>query len=316
MAKSSTPSLLSALAHKNVNHYGHDFLQTWDKSLAELEATLLTAEILLASWRENRSPRVFASGLAVSWFRDKSTRTRFSFKSAADLLGLSVQDLDEQTSQISHGETTRESANMISFLTDVIGIRDDKYLGFGHPFQQEVAAAVQEGFKDGILPQRPSVINLQCDRDHPTQSLSDLMHLKTYFGSLSQLKGKKLVMSWAYSPSYGKPLSVAQGTISLMTRFGMNVVLAHPQGYELIPEIEKQAQDFAQKSGGSFTVTDNMPAAFKDADIVYPKSWASYQAMERRAKLYQQNDQTGIGKLEKAELAENAKHQDWTCTEK
>lgn len=316
MAKNGISTLLKTLSQKNLKNYGHDFLQTWDKSLAELEATLLTAEILLTAWRANRSPRVFASGLAVSWFRDKSTRTRFSFKSAADLFGLSVQDLDEQTSQISHGETTRESANMISFLTDIIGIRDDKYLGFGHTFQKEVAAAVEEGFKDGILPQRPSVINLQCDRDHPTQSLADLMHLQTNFGGPNKLRGKKLVMSWAYSPSYGKPLSVAQGTIGLMTRFGMDVVLAHPQGYHLIPELQTQAKEFAKKSGGSFTTTSSMTEAFKNADVVYPKSWASYKAMERRAALYQKNDPAGIARLEKAELAENATHKDWTCTAK
>lgn len=309
-------NLLGELKKKDVSKYGHDFLQTWDKSQDEVEATVLVAEILKAMWEENISPRVFDSGLAVSWFRDKSTRTRFSMKSAADLLGLSVQDLDEEKSQIAHGETTRETANMISFLTDVIGIRDDKYLGYGHTFQQQVADAVEEGHKDGILPQRSSLINLQCDRDHPTQSLADLAHIKNEFGgSFEALKGKKIAMTWAYSPSYGKPMSVAQGIMGLMTRFGMEVAVAYPKGYHLIPELEKQAAKFAKESGGSLKIANDMREAFTGADIVYPKSWASYGAMERRAELYAKKDQSGIEAIEADELKENAKHKDWECTE-
>jgi len=291
------------------------FLQTWDKSKPELEATILVAEILQKMWQENLSPRIYQSGLAVSWFRDNSTRTRFSFKSAADLLGLSVQDLDEAKSQISHGETTRETANMISFLTQIIGIRDDKYLDEGHKYMVEVSRAVEEGYKDDILPQRPSIINLQCDRDHPTQSLADIAHLKNYFGSLNKLKGKKIAMTWAYSPSYGKPMSVAQGIIGLITRFGMNVHLAYPEGYHLIPEQENQASKFAKESGGSFNKTNSMEEAFKNADIVYPKSWASFKAMQNRAELYRKGNHQGIKKIEKQELAENAKHKNWECTE-
>ncbi|MEA3355171.1 MAG: knotted carbamoyltransferase YgeW [Patescibacteria group bacterium] len=312
---SKIEALIKQLKIKNTKKYGHDFLQTWDKSKQELEATILTAEILYAFWKQNISPRVFDSGLAVSWFRDKSTRTRFSFKSAADLLGLSVQDLDEQKSQISHGETTRETANMISFMTEVIGIRDDKYLDEGHKFQKQVSHALTEGYNDKILTQRPGLINLQCDRDHPTQSMADITHLKTYFKGLENLKGKKIAITWAYSPSYGKPMSVAQGTIGLLTRFGMHVNLAYPKGYHLIPELEKQAAKFAKKSDGSFEVSNSMEQAFKDADIVYPKSWASYQAMERRADLYRKNDQSGIEVLEKDELKENAQYKDWECTE-
>lgn len=307
--------LINELKTKEVKNYAHDFLQTWDKTKDELEATILTAEILFAMWKQNISPRVFESGLAVSWFRDKSTRTRFSFKSAADILGLSVQDLDEEKSQISHGETTRETANMISFITETIGIRDDKYLNEGHKYMTQVSAALEEGHKDGILPQRPSVINLQCDRDHPTQSLADITHLKTYFGNLANLKGKKIAMTWAYSPSYGKPMSVAQGTIGLLTRFGMKVSLAYPKSYHLIPELEEQAAEFAQESGGSFEITNSMDEAFTDAHIVYPKSWASFAAMERRAELYRKGDQTGTEEIEKEELKENAQYKDWECTE-
>ncbi|MCK7538396.1 MAG: hypothetical protein MZV63_49315 [Marinilabiliales bacterium] len=114
----------------------------------------------------------------MSNFRDNSTRTRFSFASAANLLGLAVQDLDEEKSQIAHGETVRETANMISFMSDFIGIRDDIFLGEGNKYMREVGSALDEGFEKGVLPVRPGIVNLQCDMDHPTQSMADLMHLQ------------------------------------------------------------------------------------------------------------------------------------------
>jgi knotted carbamoyltransferase YgeW len=251
----------------------------------------------------------------VSNFRDNSTRTRFSYASACDLLGLYVQDLDEGKSQIAHGETVRETANMISFLTEAIGIRDDMYLGEGDTYQREVAKSLDEGVKAGVLPQRPAVINLQSDIDHPTQAMADFLHLANHFGGLDKLKGKKIAMTWAYSPSYGKPLSVPQGIIGLATRFGMDVSLAHPEGYDLIPDVVELSKKQAAASGGKFTHTNSMDAAFKDADIVYPKSWAPYAVMQQRVPLLHSNDTAGLKDLEKKCLENNARFKDWECTE-
>ncbi len=295
--------------------YNNDFMLTWEKSDDELEAVFTIAEALKDLRKHNISPKIFDSGLGISLFRDNSTRTRFSFASACNLLGLEVQDLDEGKSQIAHGETVRETANMISFMADIIGIRDDMFIGKGNTYMREVSKAVQEGHKDGVLEQRPTLVNLQCDIDHPTQAMADALHLINEFGGIENLKGKKVAMTWAYSPSYGKPLSVPQGIIGLLTRFGMDVVLAHPEGYEVMEEVEEVAKENAKKSGGSFTKTNSMEEAFKDADIVYPKSWAPFVAMEKRTELYAQGDQEGIDKLEKELLAQNANHKDWACTE-
>ena len=215
---------LNALNFKEM--YEGDFFLTWDKSDDELEAVFTVADALRYMRENNISTKIFESGLGISLFRDNSTRTRFSFASACNLLGLEVQDLDEGKSQIAHGETVRETANMISFMADVIGIRDDMYIGKGHTYQKEVAEAVTQGHKDGVLEQKPTLVNLQCDIDHPTQCMADMLHIINHFGGVEKLKGKKIAMSWAYSPSYGKPLSVPQGVIGLMTRFGMDVVLA------------------------------------------------------------------------------------------
>ena len=295
--------------------YENDFFLTWDKTDEELEAVWVLADALRYMRENNISTRVFESGLGISIFRDNSTRTRFSFASACNMLGLEVQDLDEGKSQIAHGETIRETANMVSFMADVIGIRDDMYIGKGHTYMQEVSRAVQEGHADGVLEQRPTLVNLQCDIDHPTQCMADMLHIIHEFGGIENLKGKKLAMTWAYSPSYGKPLSVPQGVIGLMTRMGMEVVLAHPEGYEVMPEVLEVAAQNAEKSGGSFRVSGSMEDAFKNADIVYPKSWAPFAAMEKRTTLYGNNDFDGIKKLEGELLAQNAGHKDWTCTE-
>jgi knotted carbamoyltransferase YgeW len=296
--------------------YQGDFLLTWERTDAELRAVLLAAEALENLYAANINTRVFNGGIAVSNFRDQSTRTRFSFASAASLLGLPLQELDEGKSQIAHGETVRETANMISFLAEAIGIRDDIFLGEGHKYMVEVAAAVEEGYREGVLAQRPAVINLQCDLDHPTQSMADLIHLQKTFGSLDNLRGKKIAMTWAYSPSYGKPLSVPQAIITLMTRFGMNVVLAHPEGYDLVPNTLVEATKFAKQSGGTFEHVHSMEEAFKDADVVYPKSWAPFRVMQERTKILRAGERDKLAALEKDALANNARFKSWECTEK
>ena len=313
---SKTEKLAQHLEKLQINNmYKNDFYWTWDKTDDELDAIFTVADALRDLRERNISTKVFDSGLGISIFRDNSTRTRFSFASACNLLGLEVQDLDEGKSQIAHGETVRETANMISFMADVIGIRDDMYIGKGNAYMHEVVDAVTAGHKDGVLEQKPTLVNLQCDIDHPTQCMADMLHIIHHFGGVENLKGKKVAMTWAYSPSYGKPLSVPQGIIGLFTRFGMDVVLAHPEGYEVMPEVEEIAKANAEKSGGSFKKVNSMAEAFQDADIVYPKSWAPFKAMEKRTQLYREGDKDGIDQLEKELLAQNAQHKDWTCSE-
>lgn len=292
-----------------------DFLLTWKQREEALRAVLAAAEILEALDRAGVSARLFDSGLGVALFRDKSTRTRYAFRAACDLLGLATEELDESTSQLAHGETVRETAAMIGFLTEAVGIRDDLYLGEGHAYMKEVARALDEAHRAGVLPRRPAVVNLQCDLDHPTQSLADVAHLATLFGGLDGLRGKRLAMTWAHSPSYGKPLSVPQGVVALATRFGMDVVLAHPPGYELAREPLAFARLFAAGSGGSFRVSDSMEEAFAGADVVYPKSWAPAAVMRQRTALLRAGRSGELAELEREALETNARFRQWECTE-
>ena len=305
--------IISSLELKNM--YEGDFFLTWEKSFDEIKGVFAVADALRHLRENNISAKIFDSGLGISLFRDNSTRTRFSFASACNLLGLEVQDLDEGKSQIAHGETVRETANMISFMADVIGIRDDMYIGKGNTYMHSVVNAVTEGHRDGVLEQKPTLVNLQCDIDHPTQVMADTLHLIHEFGGIENLRGKKVAMTWAYSPSYGKPLSVPQGVIGLMSRFGMNVSLAYPEGYEIMDDVVDIARRQSEQSGGSLTISHDMKEAFRDADIVYPKSWAPFKAMAERTELYGNGDLDGIKALEKRLLAQNASHKDWECTE-
>ncbi|MBM4157287.1 MAG: knotted carbamoyltransferase YgeW [Ignavibacteria bacterium] len=299
---------------KKINLYSRDFLYTQDFSKTEIKAIVDLTFLLKKMHLSGKSARFFDSGLAISIFRDFSTRTRFSFASAVSFTGLTLSELNEEQTQISHGETVRETANMISFLTEVIGIRDDLYIGEGHKYMKEIADAVREGYENGVLARKPTIINLQSDIDHPTQTFSDLAHLVNFFGSWKKLRGKRIAMSWAYSPSYGKPLSVPQGIITLFTRFGMNVILAHPEGYGLMPEIIETAKANSKKSGGSFEITNDMDKAFKNADIVYPKSWAPFTIMKKRTELLRAGRRDGLRQLEKKCLDMNSRNKKWECT--
>lgn len=308
-------SRIQSLAEIDPGLFNGDFLLTWQHTDAAIRFIAEASGILQQLVRDGSPTRLFERGLGLSIFRDKSTRTRYAFRSACNLLGLATEEVDESTSQISHGETVRETATMIGFLTETIGIRDDLFLGEGHAFMSEVGASLDESFRNGVLDRRPAVINLQSDLDHPTQSLADLCHLAQHFGGVEALRGKKIAMSWAYSPSYGKPLSVPQGIIALMPRFGMDVMLAHPPGYELVDETLDAARAHAEASGGSFTVVDSMETAFEGADVVYPKSWAPAHVMRERTRLLRGGQRDGLAGLEREALANNARFKAWECDE-
>ena len=175
-------------------------------------------------------------------------------------LGGHAHFIDSETSQIAHGESPKDMGIILSGYGHGIMIRHDLVPGEGQSYMRDVAHWAD-------IP----IINMQCDVDHPCQTLADLMTIREEFGK--DLSNLKIAVSWAYAPSYVKPMSVPQGLIMLMTRFGMNVSLAHPPEYTLMDEPLQIARDNAARSGGSFEIVDNMEDAFADADIVYPKSW-------------------------------------------
>ncbi len=188
-----------------------------------------------------------------------STRTRGSFESGMAQLGGHAAFIESRTTQISHGDTEKEMGEIFGRYFDGIAIRHVDW-GIGNRYLNLVAGA-----------SRVPVLNMQCEIYHPFQILADLMTIIEKKGR--DLRAKKMVVSWAYASSYLKPVSVPQSLILQMPRFGLDVVLAHPPEFKLMPEIMDQAQEQARKYNAGFEVVDDMEEAFKDADIVYAKSW-------------------------------------------
>jgi len=202
-------------------------------------------------------------------FFDKSTRTRNSFEAGITQLGGHAHFLTADVMQVSHGESPKDTGIILSSYGHGIAIRHDLIPGEGNAYMREVA-------KWAEVP----VINMQCDVDHPCQTLADLMTIREQRGR--NLRGLKIAVTWAYAPSYAKPLSVPQGLIMLMPRFGLDVVLAHPPEYGLMPETMAAASENAHRGGGSFRSVDSMEEAFRDADVVIPKSWGCLDTMGAR----------------------------------
>ena len=188
-----------------------------------------------------------------------STRTRGSFESGMAQLGGHAAFIESRTTQISHGDTEKEMGEIFGRYFDGIAIRHVDW-GIGNRYLNLVAEA-----------SRMPVLNMQCEIYHPFQILADLMTIIEKKGR--DLRAKKMVVSWAYASSYLKPVSVPQSLILQMPRFGLDVVLAHPPEFKLMPEIMDQAQEQALKYNAGFEVVGDMEEAFKDADIVYAKSW-------------------------------------------
>jgi N-acetylornithine carbamoyltransferase len=238
---------------------GRDLISDLDFSKEEVET------ILDVAWDLKRKR---ALGEPHAYLRDKtlamlfffsSTRTRGSFESGMAQLGGHAAFIESRTTQISHGDTEKELGEIFGRYFDGIAIRHVDW-GIGNRYLNLVAEA-----------SRVPVLNMQCEKYHPHQILADLMTIMEKKGR--NLKRKKMVVSWAYASSYLKPMSVPQSLILQMPRFGMDVVLAHPPEFKLMPEIMEQAKEEARKAGAGFEVTDDMEEAFKDADIIYAKSW-------------------------------------------
>ena len=220
--------------------------------------------------------------------------------------------VDGSSTQVSHGETAAETGAMLGMNAHAMGIRHDLILGEGNPFIRDVKTGIDDYLAATNDSRQVPVVNLQCDVDHPTQTMADLMWLEDNFGDLA---GRNIAVSWAYSPSYAKPLSVPQGLITLLTRFGANVSLAHPPGYQLTEETMTAAAENAS-NGGSFRVVESMDEAFANADVVYPKSWGAHDLMLERVDANARADTGELAAIEGRALERNAQFTDWICDER
>ncbi len=278
--RSWEPTLLKKALFK-----GKDYITTEEWSDAQIETLLAVSADLKRKFKRRIPHRYLADQTIFLMFFDKSTRTRNSFEAGMTQLGGHAHFLTADVMQVSHGESPKDTGIILSRYGHGIAIRHDLIPGEGNAYMREVA-------KWADVP----VINMQCDVDHPCQTLADLMTMRERRGR--DLRGLKVAVSWAYAPSYAKPLSVPQGLIMLLPRFGIEVTLAHPPEYFLMPETMKAARANAARCGAKFDVVNNMDDAFRGAAVVIPKSWGCLDTM-------------GQNPQESLRVATQYKH--WTC---
>jgi knotted carbamoyltransferase YgeW len=293
---------------------GRSMLLTSDWSAADIECLLDVAEAFQALDQAGIATPLFPNELDYALFFDASTRTKSSWAGAAARLGSKPVIVDGSSTQVSHGETAEETGAMLGMNAHAMGIRHDLILGEGNTFMRDAKQGIDDYLAATGDQRVVPIVNLQCDIDHPTQALADLNWLRESFPE--GVAGKTVAVTWAYSPSYAKPLSVPQGLVSVLPRFGMNVRLAHPEGYDLLPEVLETAAEGASASGGSFTLAESMDDAFAGADVVYPKSWGPYDLMLERVTANRAKDSERMKAIEAEALVRNLNHQDWICNER
>ncbi len=237
---------------------GRDMITTQEWTKQELDTVIDVALDLKRRRALGESHALLRDKVLAMLFFFSSTRTRASFEAGMAQLGGHAQFIESSTTQISHGDTAKEIGDILGRYNDGIAIRQVDW-GIGNEYIRAVAEA-----------SRTPVLNMQCDWYHPFQALADLLTVIEYKGDP---RGLTIDVSYAYAASYQKPLSVPQSEILLMTRYGANVRLTHPPEFRLHPDVVAQAEENATAAGGSFEILDDFDAGFRDADVVYAKSW-------------------------------------------
>jgi N-acetylornithine carbamoyltransferase len=238
---------------------GRNLISDLDFSKEEVETVLDLAWDLKRKRAVGEPHPLLRDKTLAMLFFFSSTRTRSSFEAGMAQLGGHAAFIESRTTQISHGDTDREIGEILGRYFDGIAIRHCDWQ-VGNRYLNNVASA-----------SRVPVLNMQCDVYHPFQCLADLMTVMEKKGR--DLRRKKMVVSWAYASSYLKPISVPQSLILQMPRFGMDVTLSYPEGFQLMPEIVDEARAQAERHGTSFDIVHDMEEGFRDADVVYAKSW-------------------------------------------
>jgi N-acetylornithine carbamoyltransferase len=243
--------------------HGRDLIGDLDFSKEEVETVMDVAFDLKRKRALNEPFPLLRDKVLAMLFFFSSTRTRGSFEAGMAHLGGHAAFIESKTTQIAHGDTPKEIGEIFGRYFDGIAIRHVDW-GIGNKYLNDVAKY-----------SRVPILNMQDEIYHPFQCLADLMTIIEKKGR--DLRKKKMVVSWAYAASYQKPMSVPQSLILQMPRFGLDVTLAYPPEFKLMPQIMAQAEEQAKRFNTKFEIVDDMEKAFKDADIVYAKSWGAME---------------------------------------
>ena len=242
------------------NFRGKHFITLQDWSREEIETLLAVSTDLKRKFAMRESTEYLKNETVFLMFFEQSTRTRNSMEAGITQLGGHGHFLDTSTMQISHGEVAKDTAIILSRYGHGIACRNC-FWGIGNKYLNDLA-------QWSTVP----IINMQCDLYHPLQAIADLMTIQE---KRPQLRNLKVSVIWAYATSHKKPISVPLSQVLLFPRFGMDVTLAYPKGYELPDWVINKAEESARQNGGSLTITHDQDSAYRDADVVIPKNWGS-----------------------------------------
>lgn len=278
-----------------VDLVNRDLITTQDWSIDELVATLKTARDFKKQYHRSRVSPVLKDKTFFMLFYASSTRTRAAFEAGMTYLGGHAQYIDVSTTRLGSGEAAKDVAKMYEKYGHGLGVRIldsaiDYVSGVG-------VSTVREYAKHAKIP----VINMACCTYHPTQGLADLM---TTEEALGKVKGKKYVIMWGYAKSFRGRCSIHEEAL-IMSRFGIDVVLAHPPGFDIDPNILEQSKANAQAAGSEFSVTNDLDAALDGANAVFPRNWASNELLTVGASKF--------GKDRELEIHE--RYREWTLTQ-
>jgi ornithine carbamoyltransferase len=273
---------------------GRDLITTQDWSIEELEATSKLARELKSKYKRGHITPVLRDKTYFMLFYAPSTRTRAAFEAGMTYLGGHAQYIDVSTTRLGAGEAVKDVAKMYEKYGHGLGIRIldsaiDYVYGAG-------ISVVREYAKHADIP----VINMACCTYHPTQGLADLMTVQEKLG---KVRGKKYVIMWGYAKSFRGRCSIQEEAL-IMSRFGMEVTLAHPPGFEIDPDVVATSKSNAEAAGSRFEVSNDLNSALEGAHAVFPRNWASSELLRVGASKF--------GKEREQELHDN--YRDWTLT--
>lgn len=262
--------------------YGKDFIVSQDWSLAELRELL---DLAARMKRERFSPRwtrILEHKTFLMFFYNPSVRTRMSFEAAATELGGHAQFMTPSAGRFKTekqaGETVEDAAKVIARYACGIGIRilEDKvpHYGAGNDMLREYAHWAD-------VP----IINMADDRFHPCQGMADVMGWAEWYGEgpgrpdMENLKGKNFLLTWA-SGALARSWCSVQEALLVASRFGMNVTIARPEGYDLDPQVYAWTHANCEANGTEFCITDDPDAAYDGVHVVYSRNWVTSQAYQ------------------------------------
>lgn len=253
--------------------YGKDILATNELTKEEIDYLLDLASRFKKKGVASHSLDICKGKNLLLLFFYPSTRTRTSFTTGMQQLGGFVQVPNPDDLRLSleekpgAGESIKDTVRVLERYFDIIGIRllkpipDENgipRLGGGEVIMRKFASL-------SSIP----ILSISSDMHHPTQALADLMVMKEKLGDV---KNKKIVMMWAYSPLkrvQNSPIS----TGLIAGTYGMDVTFVYPEGYDLCPKLMSQVKQECMKYGGKFEISHDLKTALRGVDIVYPRNW-------------------------------------------